>query len=133
MLSATQTAQQFVALINSHDFDAITALLAPDHRFIDSLGGEAQGREQLRDGWRQYFRMVPDYRIDVQRVLTDGAHVVLLGVAGGTYAPDGVLRAQNAWSTPVALRALITDGLIAEWQVYADNEPVRRRMADASA
>jgi ketosteroid isomerase-like protein len=133
MLSATQTAQRFVAHINSHDVDAIAALLTPDHRFIDSLGGEARGREALRDGWRQYFRMVPDYRIDVDRVLVDGAHVVLLGVARGTYSADGALHAENAWSTPAALRALIHDGLVAEWQVYADNEPIRRRMAGASA
>jgi hypothetical protein len=76
---------------------------------------------------------VPDYRIDVDRVLVDGPHVVLLGVAHGTYSADGTLQAENAWSTPAALRALIHDGLVAEWQVYADNEPIRRRMAGASA
>ena len=133
MLSATQTAQRFVAHINSHDVDAIAALLTSDHCFIDSLGGEARGREALRHGWHQYFRMVPDYRIDVERVLVDGSHVVLLGVARGTYSADGALHAENAWSTPAALRALIRDDLVAEWQVYADNEPIRRRMAGASA
>ena len=133
MLSATQTVQRFVAHINSHDVDAIAALLAPDHRFIDSLGGEARGREALREGWRQYFRMVPDYRIDVERVLEDGPHVVLLGVARGTYSVDGTLQGKNAWSTPAALRALIHNGLVAEWQVYADNDPIRQRMAGASA
>jgi ketosteroid isomerase-like protein len=133
MLSATQTAQRFVAHINSHDVDAIAALLTPDHRFIDSLGGEARGREVLRHGWREYFRLVPDYRIEVDRAVVDGPHVVLLGVARGTYSVAGALQAENAWSTPAALRALIHDGLIAEWQVYADNEPLRRRMAVASA
>jgi hypothetical protein len=28
----------------------------------------------------------------------------------------------------VALRAGVTDGLIAEWRVYADNEPLRQIM-----
>jgi ketosteroid isomerase-like protein len=133
MLSATQTAERFVTYINSHDVDAIAALLTPDHRFVDSLGSEVRGREALRQGWRQYFRMVPDYSIEVDRMLSDGSHVVLLGVARGTYSADGALHAENSWSTPVALRALICDGLVAEWQVYADNEPIRRRMAGASA
>ena len=133
MLSATQAAQRFVDHINSYDVDAIATLLTADHRFIDSLGGEARGREALREGWRQYFRVVPDYRIDVERILVDGPHVVLLGVARRTYLADGARQDKNAWFTPAALRALIHDGLIAEWQVYADNEPIRRRMASASA
>jgi uncharacterized protein (TIGR02246 family) len=133
MLNATQTVQRLVGHINSHDADAIAALLTSDHRFVDSLGGVTQGREALRAGWRQYFRMVPDYQIEVEHTLADGPLVVLLGVARGTHTTDGTLNAQNAWSTPAALRALIREGLVAEWQVYADNEPRRRRMADASA
>jgi uncharacterized protein (TIGR02246 family) len=131
MLNAIQTVQRLVAQIKSHDVDAIAALLTPDHRFVDSLGGVTQGRDALRAGWRQYFRMVPDYQIEVERTLADGPHVVLLGSARGTYTTDGTLRAQNAWSTPAAFRALIREGLVAEWQVYADNEPMRRRMAGA--
>jgi hypothetical protein len=76
--------------------------------------------------------MAPDYRIGVERVLAEGPRVVLLGVARGTYTSDGTLRARNGWSTPVALRALLRGTLVAEWQVYADNEPIRRCMAAAS-
>ena len=133
MLNATHPVQRLVENINSHDVDAIVALLTSDHRFVDSLGNVTQGREALRAGWRHYFRMVPDYQIEVEHTLADGPHVVLLGVARGTYAPEGLLQAQNAWSTPIALRALIDEGLIAEWQVYADNEPMRKRMAGATA
>jgi uncharacterized protein (TIGR02246 family) len=133
MLNATHPAQRFVESINSHDVDAIAALLTSDHRFVDSLGNVTEGREALRAGWRQYFHMVPDYKIEIERALADGPHVVLLGVAGGTYTPDGTLHARNAWSTPVALHALIHEGLIAEWQVYADNEPMRERMVRVPA
>jgi hypothetical protein len=31
------------------------------------------------------------------------------------------------------LRALIHEGLVAEWQVYADNQTMRERMAGVSA
>jgi len=128
MLDPLQTARQLVAHINAHDVDAIAGLLTSDHRFVDSLGAVAVGREVLREGWRQYFRMVPDYRIEVERTLVDGPHVVLVGVARGTYTTDGTLEAANAWSTPAALRALVREALVAEWQVYADNEPMRRLM-----
>ncbi len=132
-MSALEVALRFVDGINAHDIDGLVALLAPSHRFVDSLGGEAVGRETLRDGWRQYFRMVPDYKIEVARTFAEGPDVVLLGAAHGTYTMDGSLDAKNAWSTPAAWRARIRDELITEWQVYADNEPLRRCMARASA
>jgi uncharacterized protein (TIGR02246 family) len=132
ILTPAQTAQRLVACINSHDAAAVAALLTPDHRFIDSLGAEVRGRDALQNGWRQYFSMVPDYQIEVDRVLVDGQQVVLLGVARGTYTTDGSLNPENAWSMPGAWRALIRDGLVAEWQVYADNEPIRRCMVRAS-
>ena len=53
---------------------------------------------------------------------------MLLGVAEGTYAPDGVLKAENHWTTPAAIRAQVEDGQVTEWRVYADNEPIRERM-----
>jgi len=56
------------------------------------------------------------------------ALIVMLGMVEGTYAPNGKLKAENRWRTPAALRAQLEDGLIAEWRVYADNEPIRERM-----
>lgn len=61
--------------------------------------------------------------------MTDGPIVVMLGVAQGTYAPHSELKAEDRWSTPAALRALIEDGKVAEWRVYCDNEPIRQCMA----
>ena len=55
--------------------------------------------------------------------------VVMLGVARGTYCPDGQrLREENRWETPAVLRAQVEDGLVMEWRVYADNEPMRELM-----
>jgi ketosteroid isomerase-like protein len=132
-MSAVELARLFVERINAHDPDGLAALLTADHRFIDSLGAESTGRQSLREGWRQYFRMVPDYRVDVVRAFVDESEVVLLGTAGGTYTADGHLDPSNAWSMPAAWRARIRDDLVSEWQVYADNEPIRRCMARASA
>lgn len=72
--------------------------------------------------------MVPDYSIAVDEWLCDGTVVVLLGAAQGTYAPDGKLSGENRWKTPGAFRAQIEDGLVTEWRVYADNEPIRELM-----
>ena len=121
-------ARAFVAAINRQDVEGLAALMTAEHRFVDSLGNVVEGRETMRGAWVGYFRMVPDYSLAVEEVFGDGAVVVMVGVAGGTYAPDGVLKAENRWATPAVVRALVEGGLVAEWRVYADNEPMRRLM-----
>lgn len=132
-MTPTDVVQRFVDRINAKDLDAMVALMTEDHRFIDSLGAEVVGREKMRQAWEEYFRIVPDYRIDVRETFVDGQLVVLLGVARGTYTRDGILRGEDTWHTPAAWRARISGDHVAEWRVYADNEPLRRRMGDVPA
>jgi len=84
----------------------------------------------------------------------------MLGMARGTYCPDDgshprspnarelhptnedlsvgtpvlghpELKVENRWETPAAWRVVVEDGLVAEWRVYSDNEPMRERMRRA--
>src|SRR5271169_2553265 len=126
--SAIAVAQAFVRAINRQDAEAIAKLMTPGHRFTNSLGNVFQGRETMRAGWAAYFRSVPDYSLAIEESYAERLAVVMLGLAQGTYSSDGTLQEENRWKTPVALRARVEDGLIAEWQVYADNEPIREKM-----
>ena len=130
--SSETVARAFVRVVNRQDVEGLAALMTPEHRFIDSLGNVVEGREKMRAGWAAYFRMVPDYSITVEESFCDGPVVLMLGVAEGTYAPDGNVKPENRWKTPVALRAQAEDGLVTEWRVYADNEPLRERMRKSS-
>ena len=121
-------AMRFVERINAHDVDGLCGLMTGDHRFIDSLGTVVSGREALRDGWAGYFAMVPDYQVQVTHRFSNDSEVVLLGQARGSHAGNGKPGSHGAWSTPVAVRASIKGGLVCEWQVYADHEPLRERM-----
>jgi ketosteroid isomerase-like protein len=125
-MTETELVQRFVDAINRHSVAEIAALLDEDHTFIDSLGAEHRGRTAMENGWKAYFSMVPDYAITVRAALADGHTVVLVGTASGTYAPDGELVPENHWSTPAAWRARVDAGRVAVWQVFADNEPLRR-------
>jgi len=127
--SAESIAHAFVRAINRQDLDRLAVLMSPSHRFIDSLGKVIEGREKMREGWAAYFRMVPDYSIAIEETYPSEPVVMLLGVAEGTYTRDGKLNPENRWKTPVAIRVLVEDGQVAEWRVYADNEPVRKVMA----
>ena len=118
----------FVDAINRRSVASIAALLADDTRFVDSLGAAVHGREAVSRAWEAYFAMVPDYRVTVARVVADGESVVMLGAAGGTYAPAGAAVPGGAWSTPAAWRAEVAGERVALWQVFADNEPLRASM-----
>ena len=127
--SPASVAQAFIRAINRQDVNALVELMAENHRFIDSLGNVVEGREKMRAGWAGYFRMVPDYEIAVEETYCLGPAVVMLGVARGTYSPFGKLKPENRWQTPASIRALIDEEKVAEWRVYADNDPIRRLMA----
>ena len=126
--SAEDVALEFVRAVNKQDLEALTGLMPEGHRFIDSLGRVLQGRDKVRAGWVEYFRMVADYSIEVHETFAKGPVVVMLGVAQGSYAVDGHLTMEDRWSTPAAFRAFVEDDKVTEWRVFADNEPVRRRM-----
>ena len=130
-MTPQEVAEHFVSMINAHDVERLASLMTADHRFIDSLGTVVEGRDATREGWMFYFSMVPGYHLDISHsfVAKDcKAEAMLVGVASGSYWSDGIKRPNSEWSTPVALRALVRDGQIAEWQVYADNEPIRQQM-----
>jgi ketosteroid isomerase-like protein len=119
---------QFEHAINSRNPEAICALMSSDGEFIDSLGNHIQGTEKLRAAWTGYFKMVPDYSISHSEIFAEGNTVAMLGSAQGTFSQDGQLAKENFWKTPAAWRALVIDGKVAVWQVYADNEPIRAIM-----
>lgn len=126
--SIPNAALAFAQAINERNSEALAALMTEDHAFVDGLGARIEGRQRVRAAFEAYFRMVPDYTIAIDETFSEGSIVVLVGSAEGTYSTDGMLRPENHWTTPAAWRASIRDGLIAEWRVYADNEPIRQIM-----
>lgn len=118
----------FVEAINAHDPDALAELMTHDHRFVDSTGAVIGGRDTVRDAWRQYYEVFPDYVVDVEELLSREGTVALFGIARGMYARAGGSRDDDALRIPAAWRARVRDGKIAEWSVFADNDAVRRVM-----
>jgi len=101
--------------------------MSDDHLLIDSLGNRF-GRPAIESGWAAYFAMVPDYWIKIDRAMAEGAVVAFFGSAGGTYVPkEGVLKPENRWETPAAWLVTVRDGLVSQWRVYCDNEPIREK------
>jgi ketosteroid isomerase-like protein len=117
VMNAAETLKQWLDAINAHDVGALTALMAVDHVFVDSLGNRVDSARSMEAGWRGYFAMCPDYWIRGDRAMAEGDTMLVAGEAGGTI--DG-----EPWRTPAAWKVVIRDGSIAEWRVFADNKPV---------
>ena len=126
-------AHAFVDAINHRSPEELASLMTEDHVFIDSLGTRVTGRQEMQKVWQGYFSMVPDYSITVDETFAEGSVVAMLGTAQGTYGPGGSLKPENRWQTPAAWRAVVRGPSIAEWRVYADNEPIRQIIARSSA
>ncbi|MGP8078789.1 MAG: nuclear transport factor 2 family protein [Thermoplasmata archaeon] len=125
-----RVAIRFVNEINRHDVSALAALMAPDFRFVDSLGQEVRGPERMRTAWTAYFALFPDYQITIREHLRVGQVVALFGTATGTLVEKGELPHRNHWTLPAGWRAVVRDGRVVDWQIYADNTPVQK-MLDA--
>ena len=113
----------FVEAINRGDVRQLALLMTEDHLFIDSVGNEVSGRATMMAGWARYFEAFRGYRLTVDLRFDHRDHVVLFGHTHAIHAASG-----REVRTRAACLALIKNGLIAEWCVFADNEPARAAM-----
>ncbi len=113
----------FVDAINDANVRRLAALMTEDHRFIDSLGNEVVGRAAMTAGWATYLELFPGSRITVDRRFDAEDGVALFGHTHAIHAASGrEVRIRAAWL------ARVREDRIAEWCVFADNEPARAAM-----
>jgi ketosteroid isomerase-like protein len=108
----------FVDSINRRDCSSLGELMADDHCFIDAHGNEVAGRDKIIAGWRGYFEMFPDYAIEVNEIFENGDSFAMFGFAGGSF--KGNVEAN--WRLPAAWKAIVKEGRVALWQVFADTK-----------
>ena len=102
---------KFVEAINHGDSKALIKLQTEDFTLIDAEGDAFRGR----DGWEGYFTDYPEYEIHIQKVLTGGSGVAIIGKTTGSQVPPEVEAKETVLWT-----AEIRDGLVAEWRLYTD-------------
>jgi ketosteroid isomerase-like protein len=123
-MNPADVVHRFLQLINQRNPDKLAELMAEGHVFVDSLGNSVIGRDQAREAWRGFYAFCPNFSVSHHAMIVNGNQVAVFGEADGTIAVAGVLLAQNAWRIPAAWHAIVENGLVAQWRVYADNKPV---------
>jgi ketosteroid isomerase-like protein len=130
-------ALEFVDRINAHDPDLLAQLMTEDHAFIDADGNTVVGRERMRDGWVGYYRLFPDYRVEIDEVIVRNDEVVLIGRSDGTLSPqgrvvlagpDGAAPPDDEMQGPAIWTAEIRDRLVARWHVFRDTAATRAKL-----
>ena len=107
-MSALKTAFSFVEAINSANIEMLAGLMTEDHTFIDADGSENSGYQKMRDGWQEYFSMVPDFEIKINDHFERDNFIVLIGTAEGTFIENGEIKDENHWKVPAAWRVEIS-------------------------
>jgi ketosteroid isomerase-like protein len=110
----------FIAAINGGDASSLSGLMTDDHSLVDSGGSVVSGRARVTDGWKTFFSLFPDYRVEAEFVLQNGAMVAVFGSASGTYNGKRGLVPENKIAMPAAWKAVVEKGKVKLWQVYAD-------------
>ena len=129
IMTPERVAGEFVAAVNSHQVESLSALMTDGHVFVDSDGSRKVGRQAVCEAWAGYFTMVPDNRIFIEETLVRDDTVVILGRAQGSFAQDGAVDAESHWSVPVAWRVVVDGARVAAWQLYVNPEVMRQALA----
>jgi ketosteroid isomerase-like protein len=128
---ALDVVMEFINRINAGDPGALRDAMTEDHVFQDALGKRFVGREKMTEGWKQYFKLVAGYRIRADEFFQTGQTFAVFGTASGTCARHAEAGKGNFWEVPAAWRAVVRGNLVAEWRVYADNQPLRKLMGES--
>jgi ketosteroid isomerase-like protein len=113
---------RFNEKINQRDLKGLVSLMTPDHRFTDAAGETHEGREVMKEGWRDFFSSYPDYKNIFTRVQVRDDLVIMIGHSTCSYEPlDG----------PALWTAKIHQGAVSEWRVYEDTQEQRRNLGVA--
>ncbi len=83
---------RFIEAINAHDVNALCELMAYDHTFVDTLGKTERSREHMRNAWRSYLKMFPNYSISVEQTFADSDTVVVQCPTNRRHRPSGFDR-----------------------------------------
>ena len=58
-MTNAEIVNSFIQAINDHDVDKIYTLMSDDHIFVDGYGDKHVGKNGMKEGWQQYYSMVP--------------------------------------------------------------------------
>lgn len=106
--------ERYVAAINAHDAQTLEALLAEDFIYIDSWREGVRGRDKVMAAFRSLVAIDPDFGLEVDQMDWRDPHVLMTG---------RVNSRQFGMGRRAVWQVLVRDGLVAEYQAWAEGGP----------
>lgn len=119
-MSTINVVKSFVKAVNDHNVERLYDLMSEDHIFIDGYGNSYKGRMEMKEGWINYYKLFPDYNIEITEYTENETMIGLFGYAEGTYKKIKNDSNDNHWRTPAAWKAIVENKKIKLWQVFCD-------------
>jgi len=110
--------ERFNECINNQDIEGLSNLMSDDHVFIDRDGSSHGPKSFMVEGWKDFFKMFPEYKNTFEKIKIYNDRVVVLGFA---YWSKKEPCDRVIWS------ALIKGSLITEWRIDVDTPENRKR------
>lgn len=111
---------RFVKAINDHDVNEIINLISEDHIFIDAINNKSVGKKVMKEGWKGYYELFPDYQIEITDIIENVSAIGLFGYASATYKNLTNKLNSNFWRIPASWKAIVENNKVKHWQVYCD-------------
>lgn len=115
-----QIVMEFIRAINSADVEKIHSMMTHDHVFVDSQNNKVVGNDAMKQAWIDFYKLFPDYHMEVNEVITKNDIVLVTGLASGTYKNLKHEDKDTGWIVPACWKAIIKDEKIELWQIFAD-------------
>lgn len=109
----------FNECINNRDIAGLVRLMDDNYTLIAHGHVDTKDKETGRQAWSAFFKDFPDYKNNFTRVESVKDFVA---IAGHSTCSNDNLNGPALWS------ARVIDDLVAEWQVYEDNEENRKEL-----
>lgn len=106
--------ERFVAALNAHDADRLETLMAQDFIYIDSWREGVRGRGKVIAALRSLIAIDPHFGIEVDEMDWREPHVLMTG---------RVNSRQFGMGRRAVWQVLVRDGLVAEYQAWAEGGP----------
>lgn len=106
--------ERFVAALNAHDADRLESMLTEDFTYIDSWREGVRGRDKVMAALRSLIMIDPDFGIEVDKMDWRDPHVLMTG---------RVNSRQFGMGRRAVWQVLVRDGLVAEYQAWAEGGP----------
>lgn len=108
--------QEIMRLLNSRDYAALEQALADDFVYLDTVGSPIRGRGAFLAAAREFYRIVPDMRIETDQIFRQEGEI---HVKGRVVSDDPEHCSESLWRI-----SYDDNGKASELQAFRDGNAV---------